>query len=81
MRVKRGGEGGKGKRGKKGDKKSKRKKTQWGDEHMARADDPGLSGEEIQVAKRRPPPRETQEKHDKLYRVMRRQSELEVGLK
>ncbi len=82
MRVKRG-KGGKGKGGKKGDKKSNRKKTQWGDEDKDNfsRDDPGLSDEEIQVAKRGLPPRQTQEKYDKLYRVMKRQKELEVGTK
>ncbi len=82
MRVKRGGRG-KGKRGKKGDKNNKRKKTQWGDEDKDNVsrNDPGLSDEDIQVAKRRPPPRQTQEKYDKLHRVMKRQKELEVGTK
>ncbi len=83
MRLKRGATG-KRKSGKKGNITNKRK-SQWGDEdndddveNISRGD-PGLSDEESQqLAKRRPPPRQTREKCDKLYRVMKKQKELDV---
>ncbi len=77
-----------GEKRKSGKKGNKRKKAQWGDEenddveNISRGGDPSrLSDEEShQLAnrRRRLPPRETQEKYDKLYRVMKRTKELDV---
>ncbi len=87
MRSKRG-KGGRKKSGKKEDKRNKSKKTQWGDEHkeemmvmnISGGGNRGLSGEENEnhLEKRRPLPRETQEKYDKLYRTIKRRKELDV---